>query len=70
MSETKVYRSCTGCFESEDGHPVGNYPKHPKHRCYVGSGCRECQGRGFVRDHMAEYYANMSIEEITALLNE
>lgn len=29
-TQQKVYRSCTGCFESEDGHPVGEYPRHHK----------------------------------------
>jgi len=35
-------RSCTGCFESEDGHPVGEYPWDSKANCYIGSGCSEC----------------------------
>lgn len=34
--------TCSGCFESEDGHPVGDYPVDPKHNCYIGSGCDEC----------------------------
>lgn len=30
MVKPKVYyRSCTGCYESEDGYPIGEYPKHP-----------------------------------------
>jgi len=56
MSE-KIYCTCSGCFNSEDGYPCGDYPTHPKHGCYIGSGCRECQGRGFVRDHIAESIA-------------
>jgi hypothetical protein len=34
--------SCSGCFESEDGHPVGEYPWDDKAKCYVGAGCKEC----------------------------
>jgi hypothetical protein len=42
--------SCSGCFETEDGHPVGSYLFHPKHRCHVGSGCEECGYRGIRRN--------------------
>lgn len=38
--------SCTGCFECEDGYPIGDYPTHPVHQCYVGSGCSECGYHG------------------------
>jgi len=41
--------SCSGCFESEDGYPNGDYPRHPKHDCYIGAGCRECGYRGVRR---------------------
>ncbi|WP_109150683.1 hypothetical protein [Azospirillum sp. TSO5] len=34
--------TCTGCFESEDGYPIGAYAHDPKHGCYVGDGCPEC----------------------------
>lgn len=34
--------SCTGCYESLDGHPVGEYPYDKKAGCHVGSGCHEC----------------------------
>ncbi len=34
--------SCSGCFETEDGHPVGSYPWDNKAKCYVGAGCEEC----------------------------
>lgn len=46
----KFPRSCTGCYESEDGHPVGSYPIHPKHRVHIGSGCKECHYRGWYMD--------------------
>lgn len=48
--EVKWTASCSGCFESEDGYPVGSYPRHPKHGCYVGAGCPECGYHG-VRVH-------------------
>lgn len=44
--------SCSGCFETEDGHPVGHYPSHPKHGCHVGAGCEECGYHGVVRQSM------------------
>lgn len=44
--EVKWTDSCTGCFESEDGHPCGEYPIHPQHGCYIGAGCHECGYRG------------------------
>ena len=44
--------SCTGCYESEDGHPVGDYPIDLKHNCYIGSGCFECGYTGKRRIEM------------------
>lgn len=42
--------TCTGCFNTEDGQPVGcYYPFDDKAKCYVGAGCSECGGRGKVR---------------------
>lgn len=41
--------TCSGCFESEDGHPIGHYPRDPKHGCYIGAGCDECGYTGKVR---------------------
>jgi hypothetical protein len=50
--EVKWTDSCSGCFECEDGHPVGDYPRHPKHGCYIGAGCEECGYHGVtVRRH-------------------
>jgi hypothetical protein len=34
--------SCTGCYESEDGHPVGEYDYDSKNHCAIGAGCKEC----------------------------
>jgi len=42
--------TCSGCFSSVDGHPCGDYPTHPKHHCYVGSGCDECGYHGVRRE--------------------
>lgn len=41
--------TCSGCFESEDGYPVGDYPVHKKHNCYIGAGCSECGYHGVVK---------------------
>lgn len=42
--------SCSGCLETEDGHPVGSYPWDEKAKCRVGSGCEECGYTGKRRD--------------------
>lgn len=34
--------SCSGCFESVDGHNVFGFPYDAKARCHVGAGCSEC----------------------------
>ena len=43
----KFHAPCTGCYETEDGHAVGNVAFHPKHKINLGAGCGECRGRGF-----------------------
>lgn len=40
--------SCSGCHETEDGHPVGQYPYSEIMGCALGSGCSECGGIGAV----------------------
>jgi hypothetical protein len=42
--------SCSGCYETEDGHPVGDYPHSPILGCALGGGCSECGGLGAVWD--------------------
>ena len=42
--------TCTGCYESEDGHPVGYYPHSKILGCALGGGCSECGGIGAVWD--------------------
>ena len=61
-----LWRPCTGCYESEDGHPVGNYPHSEIFGCELGSGCHECGGLGVVwNDYsgMAEFYEHQSAVE-------
>lgn len=55
------YRSCTGCLESEDGHPIGDYPFDEKRGCLLGSGCRECGQRGYRK----QYYDDRDPDEET-----
>lgn len=41
---------CSGCYETEDGYPVGTYSHSEALRCALGSGCSECGGLGAVWD--------------------
>jgi hypothetical protein len=45
------WRACSGCYETEDGHPVGSYPHSDVLGCTLGSGCSECGGIGAVWDN-------------------
>lgn len=45
------WRSCTGCHETEDGHPVGRYAYSSVLQCSLGSGCSECGGLGATWDN-------------------
>lgn len=45
-----VWRTCSGCYESEDGHPVGTYRFSKMFGCTLGAGCSECGGIGAVWD--------------------
>ncbi|MBN3851953.1 hypothetical protein G3N59_01045 [Paraburkholderia sp. Ac-20340] len=49
-NEYGFWRTCSGCHETEDGHPVGHYPFSAILKCDLGSGCRECGGIGAVWD--------------------
>ena len=44
--------TCAGCYETEDGYPVGEYPYDEKAQCALGAGCTECGYRGKVRQSM------------------
>ena len=45
------WRSCSGCYETEDGHPVGTYAYSSVLQCALGSGCSECGGLGATWDN-------------------
>lgn len=38
--------SCSGCYETEDGHAVGTYAYDRVNRCAIGMGCDECGHTG------------------------
>jgi hypothetical protein len=44
------WRTCSGCYETVDGHPVGHYPHSSILGCTLGGGCSECGGIGAVWD--------------------
>jgi|GEM_PF-2506417 len=44
------WRTCSGCHETCDGHPVGDYPYSEILKCDLGAGCSECGGIGAVWD--------------------
>lgn len=44
------WRTCSGCYESEDGYPNGYYPHSTVFNCTLGGGCTECGGIGAVWD--------------------
>lgn len=46
------WSSCSGCHESEDGHPVGSYSYSKLFGCALGGGCSECGGIGAVWDNV------------------
>lgn len=45
-----MWRTCTGCHEVFEGHPVGEYPYSKVMKCDLGSGCFECGGIGAIWD--------------------
>lgn len=46
LFEEGIWQPCTGCHESDEGHPTGPYSG--VFRCHLGSGCHECGGIGAV----------------------
>ncbi|SIO72846.1 hypothetical protein SAMN05444172_9333 [Burkholderia sp. GAS332] len=50
-SNSGEWRTCAGCHESEDGHPVGEYPYSETLGCDLGGGCSDCGGIGAVWDN-------------------
>lgn len=58
-----MWRTCSGCHESEDGYDVGHYPFSADFGCKLGAGCHECGGIGAVWDttdyaHMGDVLAH------------
>jgi hypothetical protein len=45
-----IWRTCSGCYETVDGHPAGHYPHSKIFNCTLGAGCNECGGIGAVWD--------------------
>lgn len=60
LAEDGCWRTCSGCYETEDGHPVGEYLYSHAMQCPLGSGCRECGGLGAYWDNTD--YAQMAAE--------
>lgn len=58
------WRTCSGCYESEDGYPNGHYPHSDVLGCTLGGGCSECGGLGAVYDPID--YEEMASEMIAA----
>lgn len=51
---------CTGCYDTEDGHPTAHYPHSRIFGCDVGSGCSECGGLGVV----FQYWSPEDLEDM------
>lgn len=45
------WRSCTGCHETNDGHPSNGAYFSTTFNCHLGSGCSECGGIGAIWDN-------------------
>lgn len=44
------WRTCSGCYEGEDGQNVNGFPHSPSFGCILGGGCHECGGIGATWD--------------------
>lgn len=44
---------CSGCYETEDGHPIHEYEFDEKAKIPKGSGCRECGYTGKRRTYFS-----------------
>lgn len=51
---------CTGCYDTEDGHPTAHYRHSRIFGCDVGSGCSECGGLGVV----FQYWSPEDLEDM------
>lgn len=48
------WQPCTGCYDTEDGHPTQKYAHSPTLQTEIGCGCHECGGLGAVWWHMTD----------------
>ncbi|WP_321967068.1 hypothetical protein [Burkholderia cepacia] len=62
------WRTCAGCHETVDGHPVGEYPYSEILQCDLGAGCGDCGGIGAVWDN-TDYEAMGKAFERAGLLS-
>lgn len=44
------WKSCTGCYETNEGHPPTGAFFSPVFKCHMGRGCSECAGIGAIWD--------------------
>ncbi len=51
QKDAGFWHSCSGCYDTEDGHPTGNYAHSAVFGCALGSGCHECGGLGVIWDN-------------------
>lgn len=45
------WRPCSGCYDTEDGHPTQKYDFSPALQTPIGCGCTECGGIGATWEH-------------------
>lgn len=62
-----IWRTCTGCHESNEGHPTGPYSDALK--CHLGGGCFECGGIGAVWD-MTDYEEMANVLALSAQVQD
>lgn len=48
------WQPCTGCYDTEDGHPTQKYDYSPALQTAIGCGCHECGGLGAIWWHMTD----------------
>lgn len=65
--------TCSGCYDTEDGHPTQHYPHSKIFGCDLGNGCSECGGLGVVWDDtdyedMARYMLSEQSEAVPTSL--
>lgn len=54
------WKPCSGCYDTEDGHPTRKYDYSRALKTDVGCGCHECGGLGAVW----EYYSEADLAEM------